>query len=65
MAPNQSFWVSNESSHYPAVDMNYKHNVSTNAQLVGTWQAAFKASSSSKTFTPYYKVTYYCEYGDE
>lgn len=66
-APNQSFWVNNKSSHYPAVDMNYRHNVSTNAKLTGTWQAAFKASSSAgtKTFTPYFFVSYYCEYGDD
>lgn len=66
-APNQSFWVNNESPHHITVDMNYIHNVSNNAKLVGTWQAAFLASSSSdtNTFTPYFSVTYYCEYGDD
>ena len=34
-APNQSFWVNNESANHPAVYMNYKHNASNNADLVG------------------------------
>lgn len=65
LAPQKSSWVSSASFN-PSIDMNYRENVTTNASLIGDWQASFKASSSAKTktFTPYFSISYYYEYGD-
>lgn len=64
MAPNKSSWVTNESDFYPSIDFNFVKDSTNNAYLKGTWSVAFQSSASSYTFTPYYSVTYYYEYGD-
>ena len=66
MAPNKTTWTNNASSCNPSVDMAYVHDNSTNANLSGTWSVSFKATSSASsiTFTPYYSVSYYYEYGN-
>ena len=66
IAPNSSSWSYNKSSFYPSVDMGYQADTSGNAQLKGTWSAAFMSpsSTSSVTFTPEYTFSFYYEYGD-
>lgn len=65
-APGSSSWVSNPSSFWFSIDMNYKIDSTDNAWLKGIWSAEFLASSSGKgkTITPSFNFFYNYEYGD-
>lgn len=64
-APNKSSWGTS-STNYSTIDMGFKKDSTANANLAGTWEFAFKASANAKktTFTPYFSISYYYEYGD-
>lgn len=64
-APNKSS-RNTSSANSRTIDMGFVKDSTTNAALEGTWEFSFRASSSAKTttFTPYFSVTYYYEYGD-
>ncbi len=64
MAPNKSSWYANKSNNASGIDFNYMEDSTLNADLKGTWNVAFQASGSNFTFTPYYSISYYYEYGD-
>ncbi|MDD3415186.1 MAG: hypothetical protein PHY47_14445 [Lachnospiraceae bacterium] len=65
-APNLSSWVTNPSSFWITIDMNYKDDSSGNARLKGAWSTAFMASSSGKgkSISPNFNFYYNYEYGD-
>lgn len=64
MAPKQSSWTTTKSNCSLYINFNFTKDSTHNAYLKGIWSNAFQAANSSYSFTPFYLISYYYEYGD-
>lgn len=65
LPPNKKSWSLSASKNLN-INMNFTKDSTLNAYVQGDWQVGFRAATNATTtsFTPYYSISYYYEYGD-